>query len=209
MSDTQDGFVPNPVLSGLIGICPLIAAARTFSEGVAYGLGAALCAVALGAALPLLKDRLPDRLRAPATLCLSAILALCYTAALGIYSPSIAAGLWIYAPLLAVSGLSLSIMRRGAAKERFRPDGRSRFLDVLAEAALFLVTAALVGALRELVGLGTLSLPIQGPSPEIVQVIDFAPARIMVAPWGGFILLGFLVAAYRSIIRATRKRRSE
>jgi Na+-translocating ferredoxin:NAD+ oxidoreductase subunit E len=206
VSEIRESFVPNPVLSGLVGICPLIAAANNLAAGVAYGLGAAVCALALGAIVPILKEKLPDRLRAPSTLCLSAFLALCYASALRIYSPAIAASLWIYTPLLAVSGLSLSVIRRGSSKVRYRADGRSRLVDVLAESILFLVTAALVGGFRELAGTGTLSLPTGGQTPSFVEIFDFSPLRTLVSPVGGFILLGFFVAAYRAIIRATRRR---
>jgi Na+-translocating ferredoxin:NAD+ oxidoreductase subunit E len=208
VSDTQESFVPNPVLSGLVGICPLIAAARSFAEGAMYGLGTAFCALALGAIIPPLKDRLPDRLRAPATLCLSAFLALCYAFALRMYSPTIASGLWMYLPLLAVSGLSLTVIRRTSSKGRFGPDGRSRLVDIAVESLLFLLTASIVGGLRELIGLGTLSLPTQGPSPARIVVTECVPLRILVSPAGGFIFLGFIVAAYRMIIRATRRRRA-
>ena len=208
MSDSQESFVPNPVLSGLVGICPLIAAANSLAEGVMYGLGTALCALAIGASVPLLKDRLPDRLRAPATLCLSAFFALCYAFALRLYSPTIAAGLWIYIPLLAVSSLSLLVLRRTSSKGRFGTDGRSRLVDIAVEALLFLLTATVVGGLRELIGLGTLSIPTQGPSPARFFFTEWAPLRILVSPAGGFIFLGFLVAVYRTIIRATRRRRT-
>jgi Na+-translocating ferredoxin:NAD+ oxidoreductase subunit E len=206
MSDSQEAFVPNPVLSGLIGACPLVAAAKSLSEGIVYGLGAAVCALALGALVPVIRERMPDRLRAPATLCLSAFFAVCYASALRLYSPVLAASLWIYAPLLAVSGLSLSVMRRGSSRGRFRADGRSRFLDIALESLFFMVTAAFIGGLRELIGMGTLSLPSLGAGPAFVSITDFPPLRMLVSPAGGFILLGFLVAAYRSAVRASRRR---
>jgi Na+-translocating ferredoxin:NAD+ oxidoreductase subunit E len=206
MSDIQEGFVPNPVLSGLVGICPLVAAAKSLAEGVAYGLGAALCALALGALAPLLKGLLADRLRAPANLALSAALALCYAACVHIYSPTIAAGLWLYLPLLTVSGLSLSVLRRSSSG--FGADGRSRLGALALESLLFLLTSAFVGAARELIGLGTLTLPTPGLSLAGVVLSDFAPLRLLVSPAGGFIFLGFTVAAYRSIVRARGRRSS-
>jgi Na+-translocating ferredoxin:NAD+ oxidoreductase subunit E len=206
MSDAQEGFVPNPVLSGLIGLCPLVAAARSLAEGIVYGLGAAFCALVLGELVPLLKDQLADRLKAPATLCLSAFIALCYAFALRMYSPTIAAGLWIYLPLLAVSGLSLSVLRRTSSKGRFGPDGRSRFVDIAVESLLFALTAALVGGLREIIGLGTLTLPAPGLSLARVELMDFPPLRLLVSPAGGFIFLGFAAALYRSIVRRTGRR---
>jgi hypothetical protein len=65
---------------------------------------------------------------------------------------------------------------------------------------MFFVTAAFVGALREIIGLATLTLPSPGMLPERVTIADFAPLRILVSPSGGFILLAFLIAAYRALI---------
>jgi electron transport complex protein RnfE len=206
MSDNREGFVPNPLLTGLVGICPLIAAAKSLAEGVVYGLGAAFCAVSLGALVPLLRGVVADRLRAPATLALSAALALSYSLCVGIYSPTIASGLWIYLPLLAVSGLSLSVLRRTYVNGSLGPDGRSRFGPIALEAFMFLLTASFVGGLREIAGLGTLTLPTPGLALERVAISDFAPLPMLVSPAGGFILLGFIVAAYRSIVRTAGRR---
>jgi Na+-translocating ferredoxin:NAD+ oxidoreductase subunit E len=206
MSENSESFVPNPVLSGLVGVCPLIAAARSLAEGVVYGLGAALCALALGAIVPLVRSVIADRLKAPATLALSGALAMIYSLCVRIYSPTIAAGLWIYLPLLAVGGLSLSALRRSSSSARPGLEGRSLLGAVAIEALLFVLTSAFVGGLREIIGLGTLTLPSPGLSLARVAVADFAPLRLLVSPAGGFILLGFIVAGYRSIVRTTVRR---
>jgi Na+-translocating ferredoxin:NAD+ oxidoreductase subunit E len=206
MSDGRSAFVPNPILAGLVGICPLAIVSRSLAEASVYGLGVALCALVLGAVIPPLRTAMPDRLHAPASLAISASLALIYGACARIYSPTIAAGLWIYLPLLAVSGLSLSALRRSAVPERSGPEGRARLASLAFEALMFLLTAAFVGAVREIIGLGTLTLPSPGVSPARVWVADFAPLRMLVSPAGGFILLGCLTAAYSAIVRAGRRR---
>jgi Na+-translocating ferredoxin:NAD+ oxidoreductase subunit E len=201
MSDIEDGFVPNPVLAGLVGICPLAVAARSLAEGVVYGLGAAFCALTLGAFVPPLRGLIADRLQAPANLALSAILALVFGFCVGVYSPTISAGLWIYLPLLAVSGLSLSVLRRSSGSRAGRESG-SRLGRIALEAFWFLLTASFIGGLREVVGLGTLTLPGPGLAPARVVAFDLAPMRLLVSPAGGFMILGFLVAAYRSTLGA-------
>jgi Na+-translocating ferredoxin:NAD+ oxidoreductase subunit E len=206
MSEGRSAFVPNPVFAGLVGICPLVVVSRSLAEATVYGLGVALCALVLGAVVPPLRSAMPDRLHVPASLALSASLALIFGACARIYSPTIAAGLWIYLPLLAVSGLSLSTLRRSAASERFGPDGKSRFAAVAFEALMFLLTAAFVGAVREIIGLGTLTLPAPGASPARVMIADFAPLKMLVSPAGGFILLGCMTAAYRAIVRSGGRR---
>jgi Na+-translocating ferredoxin:NAD+ oxidoreductase subunit E len=205
VSGAREGFVPNPILAGLVGVCPLIAAATTLASGLAYGLGAALCATALGLIVPSARSLIPDRLQAPATLALSAALALIYGLCLRIYSPVIAAALWIYLPLLAASALSLKSLRLSSAPGRFGPEGKSRLGTIAFESFLFLLTSAFVGALREFLGLGTLTLPMPGFSPARRVLLDLEPLRILVSPAGGFILLGFLVAAHRVANRARRK----
>ncbi len=206
MNEGGSGFVPNPILSGLIGICPLIVVSRSLAEGTIYGLGAAMCALALGALAPLVRAFITDRLHAPATLAFSAVLAIAFGFCVRIYSSAIATGLWIYLPLLAVSGLSLSTLRHGSLLDRFAPDGRSRFAVVALESLMFFLTAAFVGGAREIIGLGTLTLPTPGMEPLRLVVVNISPLRIFVSPAGGFIFLGFLVAVYRSTIRAIRRR---
>jgi Na+-translocating ferredoxin:NAD+ oxidoreductase subunit E len=201
MSEPKEGFVPNPVFAGLVGICPLIAVSKSLAEGIVYGLGAALSALILGAVIPPLRGVVADRLQAPVNLALSTALAISYGFCAALYSPSIAASLWIYLPLLAVSGLSLTTLRRSSAPGRFGPDGQSRFGTIVVEAILFLLTAAFISALREIIGLGTLTFPTPGLEPSRLILTDYAPSRIFISPAGGFILLGFLVAGYRWILR--------
>ncbi len=207
MSTARGSFVPNPVLAGLVGICPLIAISRSLAEATIYGLGAALCALVLGAIAPPLRSIIPDRLQAQSNLAISCSIALVYASCVQFYSPAIAAGLWIYLPLLAVGGLSLSVIRRsGFSSSRLGPDGQSRFGAVVLESAMFLLTSALLGGARELLGLGTLTLPVPGMNPSRILFVDFAPARLLIAPAGGFIVMGFVIAAYRSIIRVSGRK---
>jgi electron transport complex protein RnfE len=205
VSEVREGFVPNPVLAGLMGICPLIAASRSLAEGAIYGLGTAICAIALGAIAPPLRATVADRLQAPATLAISAAVSTLFAFCVRAYSPAIAAGLWIYLPLLSVSGLSLYALRRTSLPGRYGPDASLRFATLSLESILFFLTAAFVGGLREFIGLGSLTLPTPGPSPLRIDAIAFPPMRLLVSPAGGFMLLGLLVAVYRALARSGRR----
>jgi Na+-translocating ferredoxin:NAD+ oxidoreductase subunit E len=206
VSVNKESFVPNPILAGLVGLCPLAVASKSLAEGAAYGLGAALCSLFLGIVVPPLRDFLPDRLQAPVSLALSAALALIYGFCLRLYSPAIAAALWIYVPLLAASGLSLVALRQSSLQGRSGPDGQSRLAVIALQALLFLLSSTFVGALREAAGLGILTLPTPGASLSRVLLSDFAPLRILVSPAGGFMLLGFLAALYRVTLRASGRK---
>ena len=204
MSEGREGFVPNPVLASLVGICPIIAVSRSLAEATVYGLGSALCAIALGAVVPPLRSVIADRLHSPVMIALSASFALIYGFCARLFSPPIAAGLWIYLPLLAVGGLSLTTLRRSSpSSDRFGPDGRSRFATVAIESLMFFLTTAIFGAAREIIGLGTLTFPVPGLAPSRLVFTDFAPLRLLISPAGGFIFFGFVIAMYRQVKRVS------
>ena len=205
MNKGRDGFVPNPILSGLVGICPLIVVSRSLAEGAVYGLGAALCALTLGVIVPPVRAMIADRLHASATLVFSAPSPLSTVSALSASIRAICSGPWIYLPLIAVSGLSLSTLRRSPLSTDLAPtaDLDSRMLHF--EALMFLLTAAFVGGAREIIGLGRSPCPLPG-SCRFASWFPVLPLRILVSPAGGFVFLGFLVAAYRAVVRAGGRR---
>lgn len=206
MSDRGKAFVPNPVLSGLAGAGPLVAAARSLSDGIVLGVGASLSAIALGAMLPPLKRNIPERFRAPAALALSASLTTLFCLAIEAYLPMAEAGLWIYLPLLAVNGLVLHSIRMSSAHGDRGAAGRSRYPAIVKEALGYLLVACVMGAFREACGLGTLTIPGFGQAAIRVIVSDQPPLRLLAAPAGGFIVLGLLAAVYRGTLRARGRR---
>lgn len=210
MSDRDSAFVPNPVLGGLMGLGPLAVAARSLSEGAILGLGTAFSTFALGMILPPLRKRLPERFRAPTSLALSAFLALLYSLVVEAYFPATAEGLWIYLPLIAVNCLCLHAIRLGAAaSERGQEKKRRLFSTLLCEALGYFIVASAFGAFREFCGLGTLTLLDFGPDGLGTSRIVFTeepPLRLLVAPAGGFLVLGLMTAMYRGTLRLRGRR---
>jgi electron transport complex protein RnfE len=205
MSESGSPFVPNAALAGFAGAGILAAAADSLGKGLVLGIGASLCALVLAATIPALRSLVPDRLRAPSALSLAAALASLYSLALRAYSPATSESLGIFLPLLAVNCLDMHVLRRASLSQervRSRDEGeeRARFLGLAREALGYLLAAALVGALREAAGSGTISLPTPGGDFRII-LSDAAPARLFVAPAGGFLLLGSMAAIYRLVLR--------
>lgn len=209
MNVHRPSYVPNPVLSGLLGVFPLVAAANSLVNGLVLGLGVALSALVLGLAMPFLHSFAPDRLRTPVALTISASLALLIGAGVEAYSPAAARSLGIYLPLLAVNCLNLQTLRYhpsavdGAG--RSFPGQHGPGISALVRESLgYVAIAILIGAFRELLGAGTLSLVRPGSQFFFLSIADNPPARLFAAPAGGFILLGCLAALYRA---ATLKRK--
>lgn len=200
MQARREPFTPDPLLGALIGLCPVVAASDSLADGVVLGLGAVLSALVLGLSLPSLKSLLPARLRAPIALALAAGLAALYGLAAEAYSPLVARGLGVYLPLVAVNCLVLASLRRG-----LKP-GEDTALGLAATAFLYLLVVVLIAGLREVLGAGRLTLPTPGLSPESIVLLESPPLRLLVAPAGGFMILGCLAAGYRLAQRARGRR---
>jgi electron transport complex protein RnfE len=198
-------FMPNPLLAGTLGICPLVAADRSLPEGLALGLGAALCSLALGAVAAPSRSIVPDRLRSLFSLALSAAIALLYSFGVEAYSPSVAEGLGIFLPLLSVSALSLHTLRRSAAGMGTAAS-RERYSSIVKEAVVFLATAVLLGAAREALGPGSLTIPLPRDGELVLAELPFSSIRTLASPAGGFMLIGCLAAAYKVVLRRSGRK---
>lgn len=205
MSSRAPAFTPNPLLAGMLGVCPLVAADRSLPEGIALGLGAAICSLALGALAATSRNLVPDRLRALFSLAASTAVALLYAYGVRAYSPVLADGLGIFLPLLAVSALSLHSLKRGSPVAGSAGQ-RDRYASIAKEASSFLGIAIVIGALREILGQGMLSLPLPGEGSLRLASLPLSPMRAMASPAGGFMLVGCLAAAYRLALRAAGRK---
>lgn len=204
MKARKGAFVPNPLLAGMLGICPLVAADRSLPEGMALGLGAAVCSLVLGAVAAPSRNIVPDRLRALFSLALSAAAALLYSFGVRAYSPAVADGLGVFLPLLAVSALSLHTLRRGSSAAQGA--GSERYASIAIEALYFLATAMVIGAIREILGKGTLTVPLPGDGELRLASLPFMPMRALSSPAGGFMLVGCLAAGYRLFLRGAGRK---
>lgn len=200
MSDTREGFVPNPILEGLIGLCPIIVVSGNFASGTIVALGIFLSMICLGAVLPALRGLFAERLRAPLAFALAAVLAAAWSLAAEAWSPALASLTGIFIPLTLVNCLVLATMRRGVRNE----DSYTAW--VLPAAAIYFLTVVVISAFREGLGAGRLTLPLPGPGITSVIFFESPPLRLLTAPTGGFLLLGLLAALYRSIQRKLGRR---
>lgn len=205
MTDERKAFTPNPLLAGMWGLCPIIAADRSLPEGLALGIGAAFCSLILAGSLHISRGIIPQRLRPIFSLSLSSASAIVYTLLIEIYSVSLSDALWVFLPLLAVCATSLHTIKRCSSGI----DGitsKENCTSIVKEAVLFFFTAVCVGAFREILGQGTLSLPLPGDSELRLFSMNIQPVVIFSSPSGGFLLLGLLTAFYRYYLRLLKRR---
>ncbi len=197
MNKEREAFLPDPLFSSLVGLGPSVIAARSLPEGLVLGLCAALATALLAASSALVAPRLDPRARPPFALLVAAASALLVVMVVEAIFPLLALSLDFYLPLTALSPMLIHGMRRSYGKSSASP-----WLS-LVEAGLFALSLTGFGALRELLGRGSLSLPSFGFDSVRLVIFPAPPLILLATPAGSLLLLGLLVALVKALRRAT------
>ena len=149
--------------------------------------------VTLGALLPTIRRFFPERLRAPLSFAIASALAALFYVGVVAYSSLLASLVGIFLPLIAVNCAVLTTLRRGLRNEENIASW------TLPSAVLLFLMIILISAFREVAGAGRITLPLPGTKVQSILLFSSPPLRILVAPAGGFMLLGFLACLYRFV----------
>lgn len=185
----------NPVLRLVLGTCPTLAVTTAAINGIGMGLAATVVLVCSNVAISLLRNIIPDKVRIPAFITIIAGFVSVVQMLVKAFLPSIDKALGIFLPLIVVNCIILARAEMFASKNPVLPSA----LDGLGMGIGFTATLTLMGAIRELLGAGTLfSLPITA------KLID--PMIIFLLPPGGFFVFGILVAVSNAIAKKQGKK---
>ena len=177
MTRLYNGIVKeNPVLVLLLGMCPALAVTTTAANGLGLGIVTTIILILSNLILSLLREYVPAEARFPARIVtLAALVSIAEFCVEVLYTP-LRDALGVYLPLTVLSGVLL-----GDA-ERLEP-GESA-LDGLGKGLGFTMALTIMGALRELLGSGTLFG---------VQALE-NPVGIFAQPPGALLMLALLIA---------------
>ncbi len=184
----------NPVLRLVLGTCPTLAVTTAAINGIGMGIAATLVLVCSNFAISLLRNFIPDKIRIPAYITIIAGFVSVVQMLVKAFAPSIDKSLGIFLPLIVVNCIILARAEMFASKNPILPS----VLDGLGMGIGFTATLTLMGAIRELLGAGTIfSLPVTS------QIID--PMIIFLLPPGGFFVFGILVAISNALAKKQGK----
>ena len=197
-SNLREAIAPlwrdNMALAQFLGLCPLLAVTTTVVNGLALGLASAAVVVIASTAMALLKHALKPAARLPIALLILAAL----VTVIDLFSEAmfydLHGKLGIFIPLIVVNSGLLAHAENVASR---RSVGFT-FLSALATGLGFLLAFLVLGALREIVGHGTLLSDIELLAGESYRgmSLDFRVGGMLVAilPPGAFFGMGLLLA---------------
>lgn len=175
----------NPVLVLVLGTCPTLATTTSAINGLGMGVAATAVLVFSNLLISLLKSIIPDKVRIPCYIVVIAGLVTVVQMLVQAYANDLYNALGVFLPLIVVNCIILGRAEMFASKN----NPIDSVLDGLGMGMGFTLTLFMMGAIRELLGSGS----IFG-----VSVLSTPIAIFGVAP-GGFIVFGCLVALVNKI----------
>lgn len=183
-----NGVIPaNPVFVLLLGLCATLGTTSSAYNGLMMGIATAAVMVCSNVVVSLLKNFIPDKVRIPAYIVIIATFVSVLQLAINAWMPALNAALGLFIPLIVVNCILLGRAEAFAGKNGVF----SSMLDGLGSGVGFIFALTLLGAVREILGVGS----IFGASifPE-----DYGMLLFVLAP-GAFIALGYLIALVNRI----------
>ena len=194
---TKGFFRENPTLILVLGCCPTLAVTTSVTN--ALGMGAATTFVLLmsNMLISALKNIIPDKVRIPSYIVIIATFVSMIDLLIQGFLPSLSASLGVFIPLIVVNCIVLGRAEAFANKNSVFDS----LLDGLGMGIGFTIALTLIGAIREILGSGS------------IMGFQFIPAEyhilIFVLAPGAFLVFGFVMAAVRYIVNKSEEKKKQ
>ncbi|HEX9801963.1 MAG TPA: electron transport complex subunit E [Gammaproteobacteria bacterium] len=205
----RDGLWHNNVaLVQILGLCPLLAVTSTAINGLGLGLATILVLVSSNFTVSLIRHLVRPEVRIPVFVLVIASFVTAVELAMNAFFHDLYKVLGIFIPLIVTN---CSILGRAEAFASKNPVGKS-VVDGLTMGVGFAVVLVVLGAMRELIGFGTLFAQANMMFGEaargltITVIEDYKGFLVAVLPPGAFIGLGLLIALKNLIEQRAAKR---
>jgi electron transport complex protein RnfE len=191
----------NPALVQLLGLCPLLAVSNTVVNGLGLGLATILTLVASNGMVSLLRNYIPDEARLPVFVMIIASIVTMIELSMNAWFHELYLILGIFIPLNVTNCAITGRAEAFASRNSVVPS----LVDGLMMGIGFTAVLVLLGAMRELVGMGTLFSEAHlmfGEAARNFKIVVFEDYRgflMALLPPGAFIGLGLIVALKNAI----------
>ncbi|WP_153161786.1 electron transport complex subunit E [Zoogloea sp. 1C4] len=191
----------------ILGLCPILAISTNIVNAVSLGLATILVMAMSNLVIAALRNFIPYEIRIPVFILIIAALVTVVDLAFNAYLHELYLVLGIFIPLIVTNCIVLARVEAFAAKNE--PGGST--VDGIAMGIGLTLVLAVLGAMREVVGSGTLLSGIDmifpGMQPIVLFGDDYPGFLVAILPPGAFIALGCLIAG-RNWIEARKLARA-
>ena len=193
----------NPTFVLMLGMCPTLAITTSAINGIGMGLTTTVILAASNLMISLLRNFIPDSVRMPAYIVVVASFVTIVQMLLQGFIPFLYSSLGIYIPLIVVNCIILGRAEAYASKNKPIPS----LFDGIGMGLGFTLSITCIGAVRELIGAGTIFgkqiLPL---ADAAAGKMDYEPVTIFILAPGAFFVLAFLSAIQNKFKLGAAKR---
>lgn len=191
-------FTENPTLRLVLGVCPTLAVSTSAQNAIGLGVATTFVLIGSNAVISLLRNFIPDKVRIPAFIIVISTFVTVVQMLMRAYFLALNESLGIFLPLIVVNCIILARAEAFASKNSVVASAA----DGLGMGIGFTLAITLLGALREILGAGTVfGISVLGAS--------YDPMRIAVLAPGGFILLGLLLGLVNALGQKAAQRKKQ
>ena len=177
----------NPTVVQCIGLCPTLAVTTSATNGIGMGIAATAVLVGSNVAISAMRKFVPDEIRIPIFIVVIAGFVTVVQLLISGFAPELDKSLGIFIPLIVVNCIILA----RAEAYAFKNGVIESFFDGIGMGLGFTVALLAIGAVREILGNGTVF-------DIVVTPAGFQPALLVILAPGGFITLGLSMALFRA-----------
>lgn len=200
----------NPALVQLLGLCPLLAVTGTVVNAIGLGIATMMVLIMSNLSVSLIRNFVNDAIRLPAFVMIIASLVTCAELLMKAFTYELYQILGIFIPLIVTNCAILGRADAYASKNNPVFAAVDGFMMGLG----FLIVLMLLGAMRELIGQGTLFADMQlifGESAsawKITFIGDYSNFLFAILPPGAFVGMGLIIALKNVIDDKIEKRKA-
>ena len=205
----QNGvWTQNTGLVALLGLCPLLATSNSVVNGLGLGLATLLVLLLSNVTVSLIRNLVRPEVRIPVFVLVIACVVTAVELAMHAFLPGLYTVLGIFIPLIVTN---CCVIGRAEAFA-FKHGVAKSAIDGIATGLGFMLVLVLLGAVREILGQGTLLGQAEllfgewGQSLTLHLIPDYRGFLLAILPPGAFIGLGCLIAI-KNVIDARTQRR--
>ncbi|HRX61681.1 MAG TPA: electron transport complex subunit E [Candidatus Competibacter sp.] len=203
-------WTQNTGFVALLGLCPLLATSNSVVNGLGLGLATLLVLLLSNVAVSLIRNLVRPEVRIPVFVMVIASVVTAVELAMHAFLPGLYTVLGIFIPLIVTN---CCVIGRAEAFA-FKHGVAKSAVDGIATGLGFMLALVLLGAMREILGQGTLLGQAEllfgefGKNLTLHLVDDYRGFLLAILPPGAFIGLGCLIAL-KNVLDARAKRRLE
>lgn len=188
----KDGLLTkNPVLVQMLGMCSTMAITTSLFNGLGMGLSVTIILICSNVMISALRKIIPNSIRIAAYVVIIAGFVTIVDLMLQAFLPDLSQSLGVFIPLIVVNCIILGRAEAFASKNGVVASA----LDGLTQGIGYTAALCVMCIIREFLGAGTFGGGILNGGAGIRILPEGTPAILMVLPVGGFLTLGFVIAA--------------